>query len=71
MKTAIIPADGCWHELPDTPVRSIIAPTHNTATDIGQDGRGWVRVTAGDQPVEVEYAAGEPYTLNLSEVGHG
>jgi hypothetical protein len=68
MKTATIPADSQWHDLPERPVRSIISPTLLTEIDLLPDGTGRVRVTQGDEPVEVEYTAGEAYSLPLSSL---
>jgi hypothetical protein len=65
MKSTHIPADGNWHELPEKPVKSIIAPTFNTEVDILPDGTGRARVTRGDMAVKVEYALGE-YRVPLS-----
>lgn len=54
MKTAHIPPDGNWHDLPEKPVRSIIAPTYGAEADIVADGTGRVR-NYGHAAVEVEY----------------
>lgn len=55
-----VAADGRWQPLAMAPVVSIDSidlPLGEYATDIGADGRGWVRARSGS-PVRVAYVAG-------------
>ena len=53
MKTAAIPADGQWHELPEQPVSSIEAWGRGVEVEI-KNGVGMVRVPVGVE-ARVEY----------------
>jgi uncharacterized phiE125 gp8 family phage protein len=63
-----VPGDGAWHRLATAPVTAIRPPVlavdgaalavDRYAADIGADGRGWVRIMAGNGAARVPYVAG-------------
>ncbi|TKD52298.1 hypothetical protein FBR43_13500 [Sphingomonas baiyangensis] len=57
--TERVRADGDWHRLMATPVRSIaLATTPGNAIDIDAAGDGWVKLARGAAPLAVSYQAG-------------